>query len=189
MKKIFIIFIVARFCFIISVDAQNKDRSSGNDRQLWLTYLDKLAKPVLSNLAEDKLKEKMPVVLSKTIDNADNRSKVAYLEAFARTLSGIAPWLNLEGGANEEIILRNQYRQWSLKAIANAVNPSAKDYMKWNGGQPLVDASYIAFAFIRYGSSATGKFSFEEYAFYRSCLYKLDIIFRNYRSILLQVWN
>ncbi len=91
----------------------------------------------------------MPVVLSKRIDNADNRRRVAYLEAFGRTLSGIAPWLNLEGGSQGEVSLRNQYRKWALKGLTNAVNPNAKDYLKWDGGQPLVDASFVAFALIR----------------------------------------
>ncbi len=104
----------------------------------------------MSNLAEDKLKEKMPGILSKRVDNVGQRAKVAYLEAFGRTLSGIAPWLNLEGGSKEEVALRNQYRAWSLKAIANAVDSTSKDYMVWEqGGQPLVDASFVALAFIR----------------------------------------
>ena len=105
-----------------------------SDRQVWLSYLDKIARPILSNIAENKLKEKMPVVLSKRIDNADNRRRVAYLEAFGRTLSGIAPWLNLEGGSQGEIRLRNQYREWALKGLANAVNPNAKDYLEWGWG-------------------------------------------------------
>ena len=113
------------------------------DRKLWLSYLDKLARPVLSNLSENRLKEKMPVVLSVRVDNKEARSQSSYLEAFGRVLAGIAPWLNLEGGNKEEISLRNQYREWTLKAIKNAVNPSAKDYLKWNGGQPLVDASFF----------------------------------------------
>lgn len=120
-----------------------------NDRQLWLQYMDKMARPVLSNLAEGRLKEKMPVELTKNVDNAANRTSVAYLEAFGRTLSGIAPWLNLEGGSQEEVALRKQYRQWTLKAMANAVDPTSKDYLKWNGGQPLVDASFVAFGLVR----------------------------------------
>jgi hypothetical protein len=47
------------------------------------------------------------------------------------------------------VALRNLYREWTLKAIANAVNPSAKDYLTWNGGQPLVDASFFALGLIR----------------------------------------
>ena len=139
-----IVVIVCCF-FSVIADAQ----SNSNDRQLWLQYMDKLAKPVLSNLAEGKLKEKMPVELTKNVDNAASRTSVSYLEAFGRTLSGIAPWLNLEGGSQEEVALRKQYRQWTLKAIANAVNPESKDYLKWNGGQPLVDASFVAFGLVR----------------------------------------
>lgn len=129
--------------------AQNKQSPAIPDRKLWLNYMDKIARPVMSNLAEDKLKERMPVLLSDHIDNKESRSKVAYLEAFGRTISGIAPWLNLEGGDADEVKLRNQYRQWAIKAVGNAVNPNAKDYLQWKGGQPLVDASYLALALIR----------------------------------------
>ena len=120
-----------------------------NERQLWLSYMDKVARPVIQNIAEDKLKATMPIVLSPKIDNPENRTRVAYLEAFARTLCGISPWLNLEGGSPEEVALRNQYRAWALKGITNAVNPEAKDYLQWKGGQPLVDASFFALALIR----------------------------------------
>ncbi|MES2649320.1 MAG: DUF2264 domain-containing protein [Bacteroidota bacterium] len=142
MRKIMCLFFLM-FSFV-TINAQNK-----SGREVWLTYMDKIARPVISNLAANTLKENMPVILSKTIDNAASRSSVAYLEAFGRALSGIAPWLNLEGGSKEEITLRNQYRQWTLQAIANAVNPNAKDYLRWNGGQPLVDASFLALGLVR----------------------------------------
>jgi len=132
--------------FSLAATAQNKQQA---DRKLWLSYMDRLARPVFENLAKEELKLKMPVVLSKKVDNKENRTKAAYLEAFGRTLSGVAPWLNGEGGSKEEIALRNQYRQWALKAIANAVNPSSKDYLTWTGGQPLVDASFFALGLVR----------------------------------------
>src|ERR1700742_4261089 len=91
------------------------------ERKVWLSYMDKVARPVVSALAEDRLKETMPVVLSKHIDNKETRSKVTYLEAWGRVLSGIGPWLNAEGGSPEEVALRQQYRQWALKAVANSV--------------------------------------------------------------------
>lgn len=119
------------------------------DRQLWLQHLDRVARPVLQNLALNKLKETMPVVLSAKTDNAESRKSVSYLEAFGRTLSGIAPWLNLEGGSKDEVALRNQYRAWAVKGVANAVDPAAKDYLRWTGGQPLVDASFFAFGLVR----------------------------------------
>jgi len=134
--------------FLFAQDQQGKELAEKN-RKLWLSYMDKVARPVIYNLANDQLKEKMPVVLSDIIDNKQHRTKVAYLEAFGRTFAGIAPWLNVEGGSKDEVALRNQYREWTLKAIANAVNPEAKDYLQWTGGQPLVDASYVALAMIR----------------------------------------
>lgn len=136
------------FCLLVFTgsDAQT---SATADRKLWLSYMDKLARPVLENLAREELKQDMPVVLSKKVDNKENRTKAAYLEAFGRTLSGIAPWLNGDGGSGEEVTLRNQYRQWTLKAIANAVNPASKDYLTWSGGQPLVDASFFALGLVR----------------------------------------
>ena len=142
MKKLFAI--VACFILFFAYGQNNE-----TDRKVWLNYLDRIARPVLSNFANNQLKEKMTVELSKTIDNKESRLQYCYLETFGRTLSGIAPWLNLEGGNQEEIKLRNQYREWALKAIGNAVNPHSKDYLRWTGGQPLVDASFFAFALIR----------------------------------------
>jgi hypothetical protein len=142
MKKLIAVICCCSFLF---ASAQNKS----NDRKLWLDYLDKIARPVIMNLAHDRLKEKMTVELSKTVDNKESRTQASYLEAFGRTISGISAWLDLEGGSEAEIKLRDQYRQWTLKAIANAVNPSSKDYLKWTGGQPLVDASFFAFGLVR----------------------------------------
>jgi len=120
-----------------------------NERAQWIAYLDKIARPVLTNLAANTLKEKMPLVLSEKVDNKTVRSKVAYLEAFARTLSGIAPWLQQEEGSADEKKLRNEYRRLAIKALTNATDPAEKDYLQWNGGQPLVDASFLSLALIR----------------------------------------
>ncbi|MFC3198650.1 DUF2264 domain-containing protein [Parapedobacter deserti] len=124
-------------------------RAQSTDRQQWLAHLDRLSRPVIQNLAEDRLKERMPVELAPGIDNPAHRTDVSYLEAFGRTLCGIAPWLQLEGGNEQEVQLRERYRKWVLRAVSNAVNPQAKDYLQWKGGQPLVDASFFALSLIR----------------------------------------
>lgn len=129
--------------------AQNNAPGTTATRKLWLGYLDKIARPVLTNLAANTLKEKMPVVLSERVDNKIARGKAAYLEAFARTLSGIAPWLQSGEGDNDERKLRDEFRALSLKALSNAVDPNAKDYLQWVGGQPLVDASFLSLALVR----------------------------------------
>jgi hypothetical protein len=120
-----------------------------NTRRLWLNYLDKIARPVMENIDADKLKLNMKVQLAATSDNKEGRTSTAYLEAFGRTLCGIAPWLQSEGGNDAEVKLRKQYRDWALAGLSNAVNPQAKDYLQWAGGQPLVDASFVALALIR----------------------------------------
>ncbi len=149
MKMIFAVPALVLLIGVGSVQAQNNKTADGNDRITWLHFLDQLARPVLLNIAGNNLKEKMPLVLSERVDNPVLRTKAAYLEAFGRLMSGIGPWLNLEGGSAEETNLRNQYRQWALKGIANAVDPAAKDYLTWNGSQPLVDASFLALGLVR----------------------------------------
>ncbi len=147
MKKSFLIVFV--LLVAIQVRAQSQTVKIDSTRELWLTYLDKVARPVMENIAGDKLKANMPLLLSDRIDNKESRSKAGYLEAFGRTLSGIAPWIETEGGSEREVKMRSQYREWALKGIANAVDPTAKDYLEWHGGQALVDASYVALALIR----------------------------------------
>ena len=121
-----------------------------SDRPFWIAELDRIARPVMRSLAHDSLRINMPTTVSIHIDNAESRRKVAYLEILGRTLSGIAPWLQGEGGSVAEQRLRQQYREWALQGIRNALDSNAKDFMRFDiTGQQLVDASYLALAFIR----------------------------------------
>jgi len=119
-------------------------------RKLWLNYLEQLAHPVLSALSQDELKEKMPVE-TQNPDQAKTRIKYTHLEAFARLLAGIAPWLQADHADNTEKQLQAKYFRLALKSIRNAVESGARDYMNWGdeGSQPLVDASFFAYALIR----------------------------------------
>jgi hypothetical protein len=121
-----------------------------NTRKQWLDYLEKLANPVLTALAADELKEKMPVETALP-SQAKERAKYSHLEAVGRLLSGIAPWLQADHLDPGEKQRQHKYMALALKSISNAVNPQAKDYMNWGdeGGQPLVDASFFAYALIR----------------------------------------
>jgi hypothetical protein len=146
--------ILAMLLVSIGVFAQKrkvtKKQEALSDRQFWLQQMDKMVKPVLYNLAQDSLRIAMPKVTSVHIDNKEHRIKVQYVEVLGRVLSGIAPWLQLEGGSAEEVALRKQYREWAIKGISNALDSNAKDFMNFNiGGQQLVDASYVAYAFVR----------------------------------------
>jgi len=121
-----------------------------NTRKLWLNFLEKLAAPVLTALAADQLKEKMPVE-ARDPAQSKTRAKYTHLEAFGRLLCGIAPWLQAKHLDAEEQALQEKYFKLALKSIENSVSENARDYMNWGdeGGQPLVDASFFAYALLR----------------------------------------
>lgn len=50
--------------------------------------------PVLSNLEERQLKAKMPI--ESMTEGLAERKEFTHLESFGRTLSGIAPWLEIQ---------------------------------------------------------------------------------------------
>lgn len=127
----------------------SQESGSGfEDRAYYVDMLVKIADPVLTNLADDKLKANMPV--EKALNPYGGREQVTHLEAFGRTLAGMAPWLELGPDDSSEGQLREKYIQLALAGIDHATNPSAKDYMNFTeGGQPLVDAAFLAEALIR----------------------------------------
>lgn len=117
-----------------------------SDRAYWISILEKLSEPLLTALAEDQLKVRMPVE-SRPGQEADRR-KYSYLEALGRLLAGIGPWLALD--TDDEKTIRQRYFQLAQRGIQNAVNPQAKDYMNYSeGGQPLVDAAFLAQGLLR----------------------------------------
>lgn len=120
--------------------------SLADDREYWCKMANKVALPVLENLSNGTLKKNMPV---ETVKGA-NRSSVSHLEAYGRLLCGIAPWLELGSDSTPEGQMRAKLIGLSLKATRNAVDPTSPDYLNFNTGtQPLVDAAFLAQAFIR----------------------------------------
>ncbi len=115
-------------------------------RKYWVAVADKVARPVLANLARRELKLKMPVEERP----GANRAKYTYLEAFGRLVCGLAPWLGLEGLAGEERTLQREYIQLAQAALDAATDPQSADFMNFtSGGQPLVDAAFLAQALVR----------------------------------------
>jgi len=130
-----------------------KQKSTGNKetgRTFWLQEMDRMLRLVLRSLAHDSLRLNMPQMTSNRVDNREHRIKVQYVEVLGRALSGIAPWLSLNGGSVAERKLRDQYRTWTIQALKNALDSNARDFMRFDlGGQQLVDASFIALGFMR----------------------------------------
>ncbi len=136
------------FCITSGGYGQEVPAAAGR-RMQWVHMLDKVVRPVFENMAADRLRKTMPKEISPVSDNPNARISAQYLEALGRAFSGIAPWLNTEGGAAEEVRLRNQYRKWVIASIKNATDSTRSDYVLWSGGQPLVDASFFALGLIR----------------------------------------
>ncbi len=112
--------------------------------QRWERAMLNIAGPVLSYGAEDRLKD----MLQPRVSNAAQKN-YAHLEAVARTICGIAPWLEAFMERDEE--KSEKYAAFARKAISNLVTPSANDYVNVDGkhSQPLCDAAFLAQGILR----------------------------------------
>ncbi|MBC8155110.1 MAG: DUF2264 domain-containing protein, partial [Bacteroidetes bacterium] len=117
------------------------------DRAYWLRTLLTVAEPVLSALATNTLKARMPI--ESAAGQLDSRKQVSHLEALGRTLAGLAPWLEAAPSPGEAAT-QQRFRELSTQAISNAVDPQSPDFLNFTkGGQPLVDAAFLAHALLR----------------------------------------
>jgi hypothetical protein len=121
---------------------------AGGERDYLLALMQKMADPVLSNMANGRLHQTFPIELSPTWDGRDKN--VAYLECFGRLISGVAPWLALPDDNSPEGRSRHRMRQQALQSYTHAVDPASPDYLLWKGpGQALVDSAYFTNALMR----------------------------------------
>jgi hypothetical protein len=120
--------------------------AAGGDRAAWIALLRRLADPVLTNLAAGTLKARMPVEQAAGADRRD----VTHLEAAGRLIAGIAPWIELAADQSPEGRARGDLAQLTRTAIDRAVDPASPDVLNFNrGGQPLVDAAFLAQGLLR----------------------------------------
>lgn len=118
------------------------------DREYWAQLLYKISYPVIHNLAEQTLRKNIPLELGPGY--GINAQKVTYLEAVGRTVAGIAPWLSLPDDETSEGVQRKKLRNELLIGLKNAVDPASPDYLNFRTEQqPIVDAAFLAHAFIR----------------------------------------
>lgn len=114
-----------------------------SDREYWLKAMLTMADPVLESLAASQLKQNIP-------REVKDRENYSCLEAFARLVSGMAPWIETGPAYGEEMKLRENYSNLIREGIANATNPESSDYMNFSeGGQPIVDTAFLAHAIVR----------------------------------------
>ncbi len=132
-------------CFMVGFYTANAETPGEADRAYAVKTLDRIARPVLESLAEGKLKERIPLG-----PGEESRRDYTCLEAFGRTMAGMAPWLALGPDETPEGQLRAKYIGLSTRALVNATDPASPDHMNFTkGGQPLVDAAFLSLALLR----------------------------------------
>src|SRR5690606_28973847 len=97
------------------------------DRAYWTALLSRITTPVLLHLSKGQLKQQMPKEVAPHYGKPVE--KVTYLEAFGRTLAGVAPWLELGADGTAEGQERARLIQYARAATAKAVDPASPDYM------------------------------------------------------------
>ncbi|MGH9369924.1 MAG: DUF2264 domain-containing protein [Vicinamibacterales bacterium] len=131
---------------VISAQTPPSPAASSNERGLWIGVLRRLADPVLTNLANETLKARMPVEQAA----GAKREAVTHLEALGRLIAGLAPWIELSADDTDEGRLRAKYAELARRAIDRAVDPSSQDFLNFTQGrQPLVDAAFLAHGVLR----------------------------------------
>jgi hypothetical protein len=120
--------------------------SATNDRVYWLDVLEKIASPVLDNLARRELRKNMPV----EDPNGAHRVYCTHLEAFGRTLTGIAPWLVAPSIDAPEAARQKHFVALVQESLDAGTDPRSPDFLNFHEGrQPLVDTAFMAQGILR----------------------------------------
>jgi hypothetical protein len=122
-------------------------RTANGDRYCWTSLLYRMSEPVLSSMSRGELIKNMPVELSPSWNGPS--ASVAYMEAFARLMMGLAPWLSLPDDQTPEGKQRKHLRELAVKSYTLAVDPDNPDRLSWTENQALVDAAFLANSFLR----------------------------------------
>ena len=130
------------------LSVNDKASALANDRTFWLGQLSRVAGPVLHALSQGQLRATMPVETAQ--DGRPERRISSPLEAFGRTLAGIAPWLELAVLEGPEARIQAEVRETTRKALGAGVDPHSPDYLQFGTvHQTLVDAGFLALAVLR----------------------------------------
>ena len=109
-----------------AAEVKTEPAAVGDDRRYWVSITQKIARPVLENLARRELKKNMPVEEKA----GAKRANCTHLEAFGRLLCGISPWLAAEN-LSDMRTLRVTALALGIAALLVLLNPS-----KWLRDSP-----------------------------------------------------
>jgi len=151
----------ATICFLVATTFSTTlchGQSGADDRAFSVQTLTNIATPVFTALAEGRLKSALP-----RHDWEENRVNFAPLEAFGRSLAGIAPWLELGPDDSPEGKVRAHFIDLSVRGLINATDPHSPDFLNYSkGGQPLVDTAFLALGLLRAPTQLWGRLNEEQ---------------------------
>lgn len=111
-------------------------------RKSWLIELERMIQPLFTNASDGGWLGTFPSMSSH--EKNIGRNPYAFLEAAARTLAGISPWLELQNVVGAEQVSQARYRQGAQDLLAAIVSPSSSVYGHFSqGDQPLVEAAFL----------------------------------------------
>jgi hypothetical protein len=149
-KLIFLCVTASLLICSVPLTAQNAKDDGQNERTYLVNAMVKMADPMFQALSRKKLKELMPVEKSPEMIRIKRIPSSTHLEAFGRLIGGMAPWLELGPDETPEGKLRKKYIDLAVQCIKNGTDPASPDYLEFNlTGQSLVDAAFLAHAFLR----------------------------------------
>ncbi len=120
-----------------------KITDGAEDRAYSISVLQRIADPVLISLSENRLKKTIP---RKEWETRESNIHTSPLQAFGRTLSGMAPWLSLGSSEDEEGQVRARYIDLAVQGLINSADPESPDYLFSKPTQErIVHACYIAY--------------------------------------------
>jgi rhamnogalacturonyl hydrolase YesR len=117
--------------------------SGAAERAYLVRVMTRIAQPVLEAMSKGELKKRMPIH-----DWEKDRAAWTHYEAFARTLAGIAPWLELGPDATPEGKQRERFIGLARQSLIHGTDPASPDYLNFGQvpDQPLVESAYLAAA-------------------------------------------
>jgi hypothetical protein len=129
----------------VAAPADRANAEGAADRAYLLDVLTRIAEPVLLATSRGELHQRLPVH-----DWEQDRAAWTHYEAFARTLAGIAPWLELGPDDTPEGHLRARFIDLARRSLINATDPNSPDYMNFGQvpDQPLVESAHLAAALL-----------------------------------------
>jgi hypothetical protein len=134
---------------ILNIAKETNTPAGAEDRAYLVGVMTRVSGPVLEALSENKLKETFPIR-----DWDKHRQDCTYTEAFARTLAGVAPWVELGPDSTKEGKLREKFGLMARRSLINATDPKSPDFLSFGQSstvdrQALVEAAYMAQALLR----------------------------------------